>query len=115
MIEDDPRLLARYRMPRVFGALPGPRNLPVDKQGLPNGQTSIFASISFRTDGEHLASLLPPACEPDGPPLLTVSLHEMSNIRWLAGHGYSMLVVSLAMKHRDPKGQWRRGEFVPVL
>lgn len=115
MIEDDPRLQPRYRMPRVFGALPGPRNLPGDKQQLPNRQTSTVLSLTARTDAARLSELLPPGCELDGPPQFSVSLHEMQDIRWLAGHGYSMLVVSVRMKYRDPVTGWRHGEFVPVL
>jgi hypothetical protein len=32
MKADDLNLKPQYRMPRVFGALPGPRNVPKDKQ-----------------------------------------------------------------------------------
>jgi len=115
VIEDDPRLLPRYRMPRVFGALPGPRNLPRDKQQLPNRQTSTVLSLTARTDAARLSQLLPPGCELDGPPQFSVSLHEMQGIRWLAGHGYSMLIVSVRMKHCDPVAGWQHGEFIPVL
>jgi hypothetical protein len=115
VIADDPKLLPRYRMPRTFGALPGPRNMPNDKQHLPNRQTSTILSVTVRTDPELLAQLLPPGCEIDGAPLLTVAAHEMRHIRWLADQGYSMLVVSVAMKHHDPLAGWQRGEFIPVL
>ena len=41
MKADDLNLKPQYRMPRVFGALPGPRNVPKDKQNLPDNQTEI--------------------------------------------------------------------------
>ena len=41
MKADDLNLKPQYRMPRVFGALPGPRNVPKDKQNLPDNQTEL--------------------------------------------------------------------------
>lgn len=115
MLDDDPLLRPRYRMPRVFGALPGPRNVPLDRGHLPNLQTSIVLSVKLRTDPVLLARLLPPECELDGEPLFHVAVHEMAQIRWLAGRGYSMLVVSLAIKHRHAEHGWLRGDFIPVV
>ena len=54
MKADDPNLKAHYRMPRVFGALPGPRNVPKDKQELPNNQTNIVIAVKALTDARLL-------------------------------------------------------------
>ena len=83
MKRDDPSLKPQYRMPRVFGALPGPRNVPKDKQDLPNNQTNFVLSVSALTDDVALRELLPPACVLDGDPVLTVNLTWMSHIGWL--------------------------------
>ncbi len=61
-------------MPRVFGALPGPRNVPKDKQNLPDNQTELVIAVTALTDGKLLQELLPPDCTLDGEPLLTVSM-----------------------------------------
>jgi hypothetical protein len=115
MLKDDPKLKPQYRMPRVFGALPGPRNVPLDKQHLPNNQHNRVMSVTALTDATLLSELLPPACVLDGEPLLTVSLNFMSNIGWLAGHDYAMLSVNLRIAHQSPSKGWLRGNFIPVL
>ena len=57
MLPDDPQLKSQYRMPRVFGALPGPRNVPRDKQHLENAQRNTIMSVSARTDSGALEAL----------------------------------------------------------
>ncbi len=74
MKADDLNLKPQYRMPRVFGALPGPRNVPKDKQNLPDNQTELVIAVTALTDGKLLQELLPPDCTLDGEPLLTVSM-----------------------------------------
>ncbi|MGC3982043.1 MAG: acetoacetate decarboxylase family protein [Steroidobacteraceae bacterium] len=102
-------------MPRVFGALPGPRNVPSDKQQLPNNQRNLVLSVTTLTDAALLSEILPPDCELDGEPLLTINLNFMSNIGWLAGHGYAMLSVNLRIKHHSPTRGWLSGNFIPAL
>jgi hypothetical protein len=85
MKADDLNLKPQYRMPRVFGALPGPRNVPKDKQNLPDNQTELLIAVTALTDSKLLEELLPPDCTLDGEPLLTVSMSFKSNIGWLAG------------------------------
>lgn len=115
MLENDPELKPQYRMPRIFGALPGPRNVPVSRQGLRNNQQSSSIAVSFETDARLLAQWLPQDCEVDGLPILTVSLTYITNIGWLAGRGYNLIVVSLPMKHKSTSGEVRRGRFLPVV
>jgi hypothetical protein len=115
MKEDDPNLKPHYRMPRVFGALPGPRNVPKDKQHLPNNQTNVVITVTALTEARALAELLPPECNLDGEPLLTATMTFMSNIGWLAGRGYAILNISFPIAH-DSKSQGKlTGTFTPVL
>ena len=102
-------------MPRVFGALPGPRNVPKDKQHLPNNQTNLVIAVTVLTDARLLAELLPPDCTIDGEPLLTVTMTVMSNIGWLAGRGYSILNVGFPIAHASRRSGTVSGNFTPVL
>ena len=102
MKADDLNLKPQYRMPRVFGALPGPRNVPKDKQNLPDNQTDLLVAVTALTDAKRLAELLPPDCSLDGEPLLTVSMSFKSNIGWLAGRGYSILRTSFRIAYSSP-------------
>ncbi len=115
MKTDDPNLKPQYRMPRVFGALPGPRNVPKDKQHLPNNQTNLVMSVTVLTDARLLAELLPPDCTLAGEPLLTVTMTVMSNIGWLAGRGYSILNVGFPIAHQSRRSGTVSGNFTPVL
>lgn len=115
MREDDPNLKPHYRMPRVFGALPGPRNVPRDKQNLPNNQTNLVISVTALTDAQVLSELLPPDCSLEGEPLLTVTMTFMSNIGWLAGRGYAILNVGFRISHESKSRGTLTGVFTPVL
>ena len=115
MLPNDPQLKPYYRMPRVFGALPGPRNIPADKQQLENAQRNTTMAVTARTEHAALEALLPPGCELSGEPLFTVSLVRMENIAWLAGRGYSMLIVAFRIAHKGREGAVVPGNFIPVL
>ena len=115
MKSDDPKLKPQYRMPRVFGPLPGPRNVPKDKQNLPNNQTNLVIAVTALTDAARLEALLPPDCALEGEPLLTISMTFMSNIGWLAGRGYTILNVGFRISHHAPSKGRLAGQFTPVL
>lgn len=115
MKADDPNLKAHYRMPRVFGNLPGPRNVPIDKRDLPNNQTGLQISVTALTDRALLQELCPPDCEVDGEGLVNVSQRFHSNIGWLAGRGYSVVGVTFPIIHRSKTSGSRQGSFAPVL
>ena len=115
MKSDDPNLKPQYRMPRVFGALPGPRNVPKDKWNLPNNQTNLVIAVSMLTDPGALSDLLPPDCTLDGEPVLTISMTFMSNIGWLAGRGYAILNVGFRIAHESRSRGRLTGTFTPVL
>jgi Acetoacetate decarboxylase (ADC) len=114
MKNEDPNLKPQYRMPRVFGPLPGPRNVPKDKQNLPNNQTNLVIAVTALTEATQLEALLPPDCALDGEPLVTMTMTLMSNIGWLAGRGYTILNVGFRIAHHS-KSQGRLvGHFTPV-
>lgn len=115
MKTDDPNLKPQYRMPRVFGALPGPRNVPRDKQNLPNNQTNLVLSVTVLTDERLLSELLPPDCTINGEPTLTLTMTFMSNIGWLAGHGYSILSIGFPIAYNSKERGRLIGNFTPVL
>ncbi len=114
MLTDSPELEKKYRQPRVFGALPGPRNVPLDKRNLPDNMTVTTVSASALTEARALAELLPPRCRLLGDPVLTVSVAYLRNIGWLAGRGYNIVAVEFPIVF---DGEERRltGRFTPVL
>ena len=115
MKADELNLKTQYRMPRVFGALPGPRNVPKDKQNLPNNESELVVAVNALTDAKLLQELLPPDCTLDGEPLLTVSMSFKSNIGWLAGRGYSILRTSFRIAYESKTRGRLTGNFIPVL
>jgi hypothetical protein len=115
VLEDDPNLKKQYRMPRVFGALPGPRNVPRDKQPLRNNQHNTVLTVTASSDAGMLAALLPPECALDGEPRFTVTFNFMQQIGWLAGHGYALITVSIPMQHASMSQGLQRGLFLPVI
>ena len=114
MKNEDPNLKPQYRMPRVFGPLPGPRNVPKDKQNLPNNQTNLVIAVTALTEAKRLEALLPSDCALDGEPLVTMTMTFMSNIGWLAGRGYTILNVGFRIAHRSKGGGRLVGHFTPV-
>ncbi len=115
MKADELNLKPEYRMPRVFGALPGPRNVPKDKQNLPNNESELVVAVNALTDARLLQELLPPDCTLDGEPLLTVGMSFKSNIGWLAGRGYSILRTSFRIGYESKTRGRLTGNFIPVL
>ncbi|PZU10987.1 acetoacetate decarboxylase family protein [Sphingomonas sp.] len=112
---DDPRLKPQYRMPRVFGALPGPRNVPKDRQHLLNRQRNLALSMTMLTDRDALVELLPPGCVLDGEPLLTLNALYMTNIGWLAGRGYALISAGFRIARDSPSQGRLTGNFLAVV
>ena len=106
-------LAPMYRMPVAFGPAPGPRNLPADKAHLRYRKQATSVSISACTDGDALAALLPQGFALRGEPRIEVHLLVLSDIGWLAGRGYNILLVRVPAVWQ---GQERvEGDFVPVV
>lgn len=107
-------LVGRHRMPLVFGPTAGPR------QGA-DGETYDYGNaprdtvtISFLTDCEPLERLMPPCCQLDGDPVVTVEHVELREIEWLAGRSYRILGIKYPVLYRGPD-EAARGPFLSVL
>lgn len=101
-----------YRMPVSFGPAPGPRNLPVDQRHRRYDKTVTALTLSARTDPGRLAKLLPEGFELDGD-RIEIGLHWITNIGWLAGRGYNILLVRIPARWRGKEEA--AGHFVPVV
>lgn len=88
-----------YRMPTHFGPRTGPRRGPdgetFDNVGAPRKKT---IAVSFLTNEEQLATMLPEGFSLDGEPVVTVAATYITEIPWLAGRGYNILGVSFPAK-----------------
>lgn len=83
-----------YRMPTHFGPAPGPRQIPPDARADPaQNPKKTIVSASFLTDPTKLEAHLPHGFSLIEP-VVTVEFHYMSGIDWLAGHGYTMILVT---------------------
>lgn len=104
----------RYRMPTVFGPSAGPRQgrdgAGFDMSHAPRTTTTV----SFLTDADRLARLLPARCTLDGEPVVTVEHSVLHELEWLAGRGYSLLGVKFPVRYDGP-GESLRGPFLSVL
>ena len=104
-----------YRMPTHFGPRTGPRQGP-DGRRFENKDTPKTTSIavSFLTNREQLAALLPERFELTGEPVVTVTASYMTEIEWLAGRGYNVLGVSFPATFKGEVDQVS-GNFLTVL
>jgi hypothetical protein len=104
-----------YRMPTHFGPAPGPRQLPdgitADPRRSPR-RLSIVAS--FLTDAALLDKHLPEGFELAGEPVVTVEVHQMTEIAWLAGRGYNMITVGWPATFKGKRDS-ATGRFLAVV
>ncbi len=104
-----------YRMPTVFGPATGPRRGPDGRRfDCIENPKSTSICVSFRTNPDQLASLLPECFELDENPVVTVTATYMTDIEWLAGRGYKMLGVSFPAVYVG-REETARGPFLAVL
>lgn len=91
-----------YRMPVFFGPTPGPRQSP----GLESDTVTkhLVLSVDFRSDAEQLQALLPARFEVWGEPIVTIDVHYMKQIPWLAGRGYNMSDVKFPAVYHSRQG-----------
>jgi hypothetical protein len=104
-----------FRMPYGYGPTASPRQGPDGKPfswiDTPHKMT---VAASFLTKAEELASLLPPGFSLVGEPVVTVELHVITELEWLAGRGYSMLYVRFPATYEGQQGR-TTGSFLSVL
>ncbi len=106
---------AMYRMPTHFGPRTGPRRGPSGEQFAcqDNPRSTVYA-ISFLTDSDSLAALLPPGFSLHGEPVATLSANYMSEIEWLAGRGYNTLGLTFPARYQGQVDDVV-GHFLTVL
>lgn len=104
-----------FRMPYGFGPVTGPRRGP-DGSGFENRETprSTVISVSFETQREQLAELLPECFELGDKPFVTIAATYMQDLEWLAGRGYNTLGVFIPAVYRG-ETETARGPFLSVL
>ena len=71
-------------------------------------------AVSFLTNQEQLAALLPERFELAGEPVVTVYASYMTEIEWLAGRGYNVLGVTFPATFRGEQ-ETVTGSFLTVL
>jgi hypothetical protein len=90
-----------YRMPTHFGPAPGRRAIRPELSGdqtelsgdQSNSPRKTLVSASFFTDPAALDCHIPRRFSLLGVPLVTVELHFLTDVAWLAGRGYTMIHV----------------------
>lgn len=104
-----------HRMPTHFGPASGPRQGPDGRkfECKDNPKTTTVA-VSFLTDRQQLAALLPERFSVAGEPVVTVYASYMTEIEWLAGRGYNVLGVSFPATFHGEQDHVT-GSFLSVL
>lgn len=102
-----------YRMPVGFGPAPGPRNLPASQRHRRFDKKATSLTLSAVTDPGALAALLPPGMTLAGEPRLEIVVTLLSDIGWLAGRGYNIVMVRIPARWEGD--EQIAGHFVPVV
>lgn len=102
-----------YRMPVGFGPAPGPRNLPASQRHRRFDKKATSLTLSAVTEAGPLAALLPARMTLLGEPRLEIAVTLLSDVGWLAGRGYNIVMVRIPARWEG--GQQIAGHFVPVV
>ena len=104
-----------YRMPTHFGPSLGPRQGEGGRKydNLESSKITAF-SVSFLSSREQLEELLPEGFKVGAEPVVTVEIQYVTEIEWLAGHGYNTLGVSFPAVFTGKKDHVT-GNFLTVL
>ena len=95
-----------YTMPAHFGGRKAP---PAYHYG---DVLTLF--VSYATDGNAVAALLPEPFEPSDPPVVTLYCQRYRQVDFLAGRGYNVLGVNLAVVFRGKRDRIA-GEYAAML
>jgi acetoacetate decarboxylase len=98
----------RYQMPAHFG----PRPSHPTVTGWYRDVTAM--TLSYITDGERLAALLPEPFELGDEPLVSVVYARNREVDWLAGHGYNLIEVKASVRYRGATEE-RSGTYALVV
>jgi hypothetical protein len=104
-----------YRMPTHFGPSTGPRQGENGKtfanKGVPKSKR---IAVSFLTNRDQLARLLPAGFSVGAEPVVTVFASYTTEIEWLAGRGYNVLGVTFPAVFTGKQDR-AAGDFLLVL
>ena len=104
-----------YMMPTHFGPSPGLRQTPGGGRHISDRPIKILRySMPFMTRPEQLEALMPPGFSIFGDPVVTVDFTYQTDIPWLAGRGYNIVMVRFPAAFDGQRDQVR-GQFVSVL
>lgn len=93
-----------YRMPVFFGPTPGPRQWPDGMEcDFTQSPKRRVAGVSFLTNAEQLQAMLPDRFELWGEPVVTIDVHYVKEIDWLAGRGYNMCDWRIPVVYRGER------------
>lgn len=103
------------RMPSVFGTMTSPRQVsaggPAFDQAASPRRKAAYAV--FETEAAALERLLPDGFTLSGTPRLAIEFQALSEIDWLGGRGYNMLMLRVPVVFRHG-GTVHEGWFQPV-
>ena len=104
-----------YRMPTHFAPSLGPRQGEAGRKyaNLDSPKRTRWC-VSFLTNREQLEELLPEGFEVGAEPVVTVEASYITEIEWLAGHGYNILGVSFPAIFNG-KEDHVTGDFLAVI
>ena len=106
-------LAPMFRMPVSFGPAPGPRNIPAVHRHRQYDKKSLTLTLTALTDAEALQRLLPEGFVVEQPARLEVCLLVLTQIGWLAGRGYNIVMIRIPALWSGSDEV--SGHFVPVV
>jgi hypothetical protein len=89
-----------YRMPVGFGPSLGPRQGPEGRRFSGEVSRHTTLAVTFATDADQLAAVLPPGYEPAPDPVVKVTALYNPSLAWLAGRGYDFIEVTFSVVFR---------------
>ncbi|WP_181410744.1 acetoacetate decarboxylase family protein [Nocardioides humi] len=101
-------------MPVGFGPSVGPRQGPDGTRFNGEWARTATAHVSYRTEADALASVLPPGFAPAADPIVRVQTLQNTDFAWLAGRGYNWTEVLFSATYHSEKGPVS-GDFVAVM
>jgi hypothetical protein len=108
----EPKILA---MPTSFGPAGGPRQAP-DHADFRHGPTKFTRYVAgFLGREDQVRTLVPAGLALRGAPVVQVQFFSLEDIPWLAGRGYNILSVIVAVRHVSAGGETVDGQYQAVL
>ena len=104
-----------YMMPTHFGPSPGLRQTKDGGRHIADRPIKVTRySVPFITHASQLEALLPPGFSLSGDPVVTVDFGYQTDIPWLAGRGYNIVMVRFPVAFEGERDHVS-GQFVSVL